>query len=161
MATQLQLRSGTTLQNDIFTGAPGELTYDTEKKNIRIHDGVTEGGMVVASQSTSDFVIAWQNPTADNNYTWYRKYASGWVEQGGYVPDASNTFVTVSLPIEMDNPYYSASVSGLYTSDGNFSAKCFTCTERTVSSFRFFATDVTSGGTGSTWQVSGLAAQGV
>jgi len=28
-------------------------------------------------------VIAFQEPTAANNYTWYRKYADGWVEQGG------------------------------------------------------------------------------
>ena len=28
-------------------------------------------------------VIDFQEPTAANNYTWYRKYADGWVEQGG------------------------------------------------------------------------------
>jgi hypothetical protein len=30
-------------------------------------------------------VIEFQAPTADNNYTWYRKHADGWVEQGGVV----------------------------------------------------------------------------
>ena len=30
MATQLQLRKGTTSDNDSFIGAEGELTYDTE-----------------------------------------------------------------------------------------------------------------------------------
>lgn len=108
--------------------------------------------------SNIDFVIESQLPTAENGYTWYRKYKSGWVEQGGYIPDTTNAFVTVTLPIEMANAYYSADVSGLYQSDANFSAKCFTCTERTVISFKFFATNVTSGGTGNTWEVKGMAA---
>lgn len=43
-ATQLQLRRGTTAENDAFTGAQGELTYDSEENNIRIHDGQTAGG---------------------------------------------------------------------------------------------------------------------
>lgn len=29
-----------------------------------------------------DYVVASQAPTAANSYTWYRKYKSGWVEQG-------------------------------------------------------------------------------
>lgn len=32
-------------------------------------------------QDAVDYVIAMQRPTADNGYTWYRKYKSGWVEQ--------------------------------------------------------------------------------
>lgn len=31
----------------------------------------------------TDVVVETQLPTSENNYTWYRKYASGWVEQGG------------------------------------------------------------------------------
>ena len=47
MAKRLQLRRGTTAQNNAFTGAVGELTYDTEKKQLRVHDGSTVGGKVV------------------------------------------------------------------------------------------------------------------
>ena len=47
MANRLQLRKGTTAQNTAFTGAIGELTYDTEKKQLRVHDGSTVGGKVV------------------------------------------------------------------------------------------------------------------
>lgn len=47
MAIQLQLRKGTTAQNDAFVGAEGELTMDTEKKQIRIHDGTTQGGVEI------------------------------------------------------------------------------------------------------------------
>ena len=47
MAKRLQLRRGTTTEHDTFTGAVGELTYDTEKKQLRVHDGSTVGGKVV------------------------------------------------------------------------------------------------------------------
>ena len=47
MAIQIQLRSGTTTEHNTFTGAVGELTYDTEKKQLRVHDGITVGGKVV------------------------------------------------------------------------------------------------------------------
>lgn len=41
-------------------------------------------------QDQLDFVIAQQQPTAENNYTWYRLYRSGWVEQGGIVTSYVN-----------------------------------------------------------------------
>lgn len=44
MATQVQFRRGTTTQNNAFTGAAGEITYDTEAKTLRLHDGTTAGG---------------------------------------------------------------------------------------------------------------------
>jgi hypothetical protein len=44
MPTQLQLRRGTTAQTAIFTGAQAEVTVDTEKKTLVVHDGVTQGG---------------------------------------------------------------------------------------------------------------------
>jgi len=47
MATQTQLRRGTAAQNNSFTGAVGELSYDTENKSIRVHDGSTAGGIEV------------------------------------------------------------------------------------------------------------------
>ena len=47
MAIQIQLRQGTTTEHNTFTGAVGELTYDTEKKQLRVHDGSTVGGKVV------------------------------------------------------------------------------------------------------------------
>ncbi len=44
MAKQLQLRQGTTAQHNTFTGAVGEVTVDTDKKTVVVHDGVTVGG---------------------------------------------------------------------------------------------------------------------
>lgn len=47
MATQVQLRRGTEAENDVFTGAEGEITIDTTNDTIRVHDGVKEGGYQV------------------------------------------------------------------------------------------------------------------
>lgn len=44
MAIQIQLRQGTTTEHNTFTGAVGEVTVDTTKKTLVVHDGVTAGG---------------------------------------------------------------------------------------------------------------------
>ena len=44
MAKRIQFRRGTTAQTSVFTGAPGEITVDTDKKVVVVHDGVTPGG---------------------------------------------------------------------------------------------------------------------
>ncbi len=49
MATQIQYRRGTGVQNDAFTGALGEVTVDTTNKTLRVHDGATIGGSNVAT----------------------------------------------------------------------------------------------------------------
>jgi len=47
MPKQVRLRRGTTAQHSTFTGADGELTCDTTKKVVVLHDGVTPGGKAV------------------------------------------------------------------------------------------------------------------
>ena len=44
-ATQVQFRRGTTTQHNTFTGALGEVTLDTDKDTLIIHDGSTAGGI--------------------------------------------------------------------------------------------------------------------
>ena len=44
MATQLKLRGGTTAEHATFTGGAREVTVDTDKNTLIIHDGVTVGG---------------------------------------------------------------------------------------------------------------------
>lgn len=239
LATQVKRRRGTTAENDAFTGAEGEIVVDTEKHELRVHDGVTQGGFVVgggggvrliASQlnqridlykryqplvrvpagyngvirvigykfleqvdlliyiqngkvvsgmATSGILnmenlyvansmngiisigyltgvivelgaltvihessvtpafnesepttnsrsvmvndlnrvvtlIAYQTPTADNSYTWYRKYSNGWVEQGGQVVGSK----TVSFPVVMANTNYFTLINSLYDNSG-------------------------------------------
>jgi hypothetical protein len=49
MATILQLRRGTTVQHSTFTGAEGEVTVNTTKDTIVVHDGVAAGGFEIVS----------------------------------------------------------------------------------------------------------------
>ncbi len=58
----------------------------------------------VRTMGMTDYVIESQTPTSQNNYTWYRKYKSGWVEQGGkYNALPNNSQKTVPLPIAIQN----------------------------------------------------------
>lgn len=55
------------------------------------------------STSNNDWVIE----TYTDDTTWYRKYKSGWIEQGGlFVLNASWTTTVVTLPVEMANNLY-------------------------------------------------------
>lgn len=44
MARQIQFRRGTTTEHSTFTGAVGEVTVDTDKDVVVVHDGATQGG---------------------------------------------------------------------------------------------------------------------
>ena len=111
MAKQLELRRGTTQANNLFTGATGEVTMDTDTKQLRVHDGVKTGGYAI------DTLVAFQAPNAGNNYTWYRKYSSGWIEQG-WRQTWSGAWTTVTLPVPMADANYTCTAGGSRT-DGS------------------------------------------
>jgi hypothetical protein len=68
MATQVQLRRGTTTQNNAFTGAVGELSVDTDLYVIRIHDGNTAGGAATLVNTTSAQTVL--NKTFSTGAVW-------------------------------------------------------------------------------------------
>jgi hypothetical protein len=47
----IQQRRGTSVQHSTFTGLQGEITVDTTKKTIVVHDGSTAGGIPLAKES--------------------------------------------------------------------------------------------------------------
>lgn len=101
MARQIQIRRGSAAQHESFTGAVGEITMDTTNTTLRLHDGVTPGGHTIGATAALpdgiDFVVDSQLPTAENNYTWYRKYQSGWIEQGGVNNDGGSVVFPVAM----------------------------------------------------------------
>ena len=152
MAGRLQLRRGTTLQNEAFTGAVGEPTLDTETGLIHIHDGQTQGG-----KEFIDPVVAFQVPTADNNYTWYRLYASGWVEQGGRMFHGTGATVTVTLPVPMADGNYSWTLGFSYNnSSGYIQWNHGSIWNRTATGFSIQCAENAD----KVWEVKGMAAQG-
>tara|TARA_B100002019_G_scaffold26121_2_gene20026 strand:+ start:5966 stop:7159 length:1194 start_codon:yes stop_codon:yes gene_type:complete len=54
MAKLLKLRRGTTSQHSSFTGAEGEVTVDTDKETLVVHDGSTAGGHPVAAEDLAN-----------------------------------------------------------------------------------------------------------
>lgn len=58
MAKQVQLRSGTTTEHSTFTGAVGEVTVDTTKDVLVVHDGTTAGGFPVAARANADGTVS-------------------------------------------------------------------------------------------------------
>ena len=58
MATQVQFRRGTTGQHSAFTGAVGEVTVDTEKRTVCIHDATQAGGFPLLKEDASNSSLA-------------------------------------------------------------------------------------------------------
>lgn len=58
MPSTVQFRRGTTAQNNAFTGAVGEITVDTDKKTIVLHDGSTAGGDALLSTGDASPTIS-------------------------------------------------------------------------------------------------------
>ena len=75
MSTQIQRRRGTTGEHSTFTGAAGEITIDSTKNTVVVHDGSTAGGFPLATEanalSASNIGVSVQaydaNNTADAN----------------------------------------------------------------------------------------------
>lgn len=52
MSKRVQLRRGTTSEHSTFTGSVGEITVDTTKKTVVVHDGVTSGGKPLVKEES-------------------------------------------------------------------------------------------------------------
>ena len=153
MARQVQLRRGTTAENNNFTGAAGELTFDTSTKAIRAHDGSKKGGYFL------DSVVAYQTPNSGNGYTWYRKYASGWIEQGGldrtYSTGGWQSAKTITFPVAMADIYYNIYWTNGWTGYIDHESVVMA---KTTTSFQISQTTNYDTQKQANWQVSGMAA---
>ncbi len=82
MAIQIQLRQGTTTEHNTFTGAQGELTYNTTLKSLVLHDGVTAGGVEIPYLSNG-YVPSTMLPTATESVVGASKIATTAIAQAG------------------------------------------------------------------------------
>jgi hypothetical protein len=67
MAIQIQLRRGTTNQSNSFTGALGEITYNTTTGGVRTHDGSTLGGKELLLSDLSNIAGTIENASLANS----------------------------------------------------------------------------------------------
>lgn len=64
----LQILRGTTLQNNAYTGSAGELTMDTTRNELRLHDGSTAGGHKVGintANASDGYFLSYNTTTHD------------------------------------------------------------------------------------------------
>lgn len=111
------------------------------------------------STTNFDVVVDYQVPTAENNYTWYRKYASGWVEQGGYSyygSSTASTTYTITLPVTMANLCYEVIFGQMHDVNGSGVWGSENYANRTTSAISLFSGS--AGFQGFFWRVSGMAA---
>lgn len=110
-----------------------------------------------------DYVIEKQEPTSANSYTWYRKYKSGWVEQGGhYTHNNVQGTVTTTLVIAMADTHYDLQITKEGGSASNATTyyeymSIYNANSKTTTSFKVQMT-AANRLNGYDWQVSGMAA---
>lgn len=112
----IQLFSGTSYQNggflqlygSSFSGVPGEFKIGaSDGTNVHVLNGKPDGQLTWDGKTIlndgRDAAVTTHTSGTGTTFVWYRKYASGWVEQGGYV-EASATSVT--YPVAFLNTDY-------------------------------------------------------
>lgn len=116
-------------------------------------------------QDMIDYVVAMQRPTAENNWTWYRKYKSGWVEQGGIinavsVADGTGTAGnnTIQLLIEMSDTKYWYSANTQVGGSGWDYTNGVLLNARSTTQI-IFKVVAGTGTVGLYWEVKGFAAE--
>ena len=146
---------------DIETNHPDYVCFITDDFTAPTFDAYSKVQSDARYVQKAHEVIEFQAPTAQNNYTWYRKYADGWVEQGGKLDgfvngSASWLNKTVSLPIQMADTNYSVIASdcgiGQNTTHGTYNLP----TSSTQWSYYYYNA---SDSRVVHWQVSGMYAQ--
>lgn len=108
-------------------------------------------------------LVDFQQPTSANNYTWYRLYSDGWVEQGGIKTHANAQSITVSITLlipMLDVNYTILAMSG--RNDATIdSPHAIGYSTQTTSSFQYMIYRDTNWGsvsTTSSWLVMGMSA---
>lgn len=136
--------------SDINIGQIAEALNDKTDRDLRNVDN-TAG---------ADAVVEFQVPTSQNNYTWYRKYKSGWVEQGGMAEFSatSPTVWYIDLPVTMaDNNYTVVGINNMTSSGTGSYAVGLNSRSTTRIEFRGPNAGTTSHNCWN-WEVKGMAA---
>ena len=111
----------------------------------------TGSGVVTKEGSTTTYPATW----------WYRKYRSGWVEQGGCIAatGVSESFWgAIEFPVAMSDTSYTHSVHHTSTSSSQqASGRDFSCKGLTVRGMTFRV--LTSDDEGTCWKAEGMAAE--
>lgn len=108
MTRILQIRRGTSAQNDNFTGLSGEITMDTTNKTVRIHDGETLGGIALAraDEVASNHEVEFFDINSVDADFWQTLFAT-------YQTNPFHTASSVLMNVANNMTFYDASFSEL------------------------------------------------
>ena len=118
-----------------------------------LNDKTDRDMMNVDTAGGADAVVEYQEPTSENDYTWYRKYASGWVEQGGKTTSRDATIV---LPVAMSDANYIINTDVIGTV--SWASYGHSINTVTTTGFRCYYDGDQTDPSGFYWQVTGIAA---
>lgn len=125
---------------------------DDDSAGTNVYTKAEVDSLVNNALANADYVVAFQAPTAENNYTWYRKYKSGWVEQGGR---SGGKDVTITMPVEMSDNHYVVLTD--IVGNVGYGALNWQISPITTTGFRCYYDGDSSDPTEFSWQVSGMA----
>ncbi len=74
---RVQLRKGTELEHSSFTGALAEVTFDTDKGTIRVHDGLTLSGTEIQKSRLTTLNSSNDGDTLRTNIKYFSDTSSG------------------------------------------------------------------------------------
>ena len=136
MAKLLKLRRGTTSQHSSFTGAEGEVTVDTTKDTVVVHDGSTAGGHPLMKESGTANLATEVTVTANNstNETVYPIFVDGATGSQGAESDTGLTYnpSTGALTLTTVNANLIGNVTGgVSGASGSCTGNAATATEAT------------------------------
>ncbi len=109
MSIQLQFRRGNTAQTAVFTGAVAEVSMDTDKNTLILHDGVTAGGYALARESSLTANQAFTQQAYNKANAAYDAANTKYSSSGGTI--AGNVIVTGNVNPTTDNVYSLGSAS--------------------------------------------------
>ena len=106
MARELQLRGGTSSEHESFTGKSREVTIDTDKNTIIVHDNKKAGGyaMAKAADSLAGYGIADAYTKEKAKATFTAKFVQDTVPDNANVGDlwADTSDNIISVAVEID-----------------------------------------------------------
>ena len=123
--TQLRLRRGTTAEHANFTGAQGELTVDTDKNALVLHDGATQGGIQIARESAVNVLDYGASPTetASNNTTYIQNAINAANTTGGgivFIPEGTYV-INADIEVKANVILQGEGVGSIITGDSSAS----------------------------------------
>jgi len=132
MATQVQFRRGNTAQTSTFTGATAEITIDTTKNTVVVHDGSTVGGIPLAKESalTSNQVFS-QASFNTANGAFAAANSAGSYANSAFIVANNSLLIDTTQNNSITAAFTAANSSGVYANSAFAAANAATATDTT------------------------------